>query len=271
MAANSSTSRVALTDDLLDRFIIVPEYKLLFCYIEKVACKSFNNVFRSIRAKWDPRQAENGPFRKNTWVNHSWSKEMLEEAMADESWHKAVFFRNPVERFTSAWASKCRGPDRGDRDGPRHCIAQFEQRNVSFWGAVHKLHRMHVSGLDQDFDPHWRPQAHFCGGLANTLQYYKTVQELTPESSRDKVIKMLEEVGVNVKEIPYFDDSFPRAGEEPTYSPQHNTDAQDQAPKYLQDKPWLARQIVSTYKQDCDLFNLQLPKEQENSVGTDRQ
>ena len=34
---------------LLDRFIVIPEYKLLFCYIDKVGCAMFNHVFRLLR------------------------------------------------------------------------------------------------------------------------------------------------------------------------------------------------------------------------------
>jgi hypothetical protein len=34
----TATTTPHLTDRHLDRFIVVPEYKLLFCYIEKVGC-----------------------------------------------------------------------------------------------------------------------------------------------------------------------------------------------------------------------------------------
>ena len=34
-----------LTNTHLDRFIVVPEYNLLFCYIEKVGCTMFNKLF----------------------------------------------------------------------------------------------------------------------------------------------------------------------------------------------------------------------------------
>ena len=34
---------VLKTNTLLDRFIVVPEYKLLFCYLEKTGCAMFNH------------------------------------------------------------------------------------------------------------------------------------------------------------------------------------------------------------------------------------
>lgn len=91
----------------LERIIIVSEYKLLFCYIEKVACTSFNNLFKCVR-KQQPRA------RGFTWGRYTYkspeynlTRESLGDLIANSSWYKAVLYRDPVSRFVSAHASKC--------------------------------------------------------------------------------------------------------------------------------------------------------------------
>ena len=49
-----SSSSIFKTDDdnnvvLMDRLIVIPEYKLVFCFIGKVGCAMFNHVFRLVR------------------------------------------------------------------------------------------------------------------------------------------------------------------------------------------------------------------------------
>jgi Sulfotransferase family len=51
---------------LHDHWIVVPEHKLLFCFVEKVACESFNQLFASLRSRYDPTQVQGGIWRKNT-------------------------------------------------------------------------------------------------------------------------------------------------------------------------------------------------------------
>ena len=45
---NHTRSPPNLTDELLDRFIVIPEYKMVFCYSEKVGCTMFNKIFTTV-------------------------------------------------------------------------------------------------------------------------------------------------------------------------------------------------------------------------------
>ena len=103
-----------LNDRFLDRFIIIPEYKLMFCYIEKVGCTSFNHLFTSIR-KQDWHWFQNSPQALN------YTKSDLEWILSNPEWQKAVFYRHPLDRVLSAYKSKCEWTDNRDSDGNIHC------------------------------------------------------------------------------------------------------------------------------------------------------
>ena len=76
---------LSLSDRWLDRFIIVPEYRLAFCYIEKVAGTSFNELFREVRG-----QHRSGPtFWRNDPSAHGLQKSDLERIVSTPEWHKA--------------------------------------------------------------------------------------------------------------------------------------------------------------------------------------
>jgi hypothetical protein len=92
-----------LTLEFLDRFILVPEHKLLFCWIDKVGSEAFNRLFRDLR--WVLNSTHpNSPFVINTNMS-SWRHNRaiedhgvagsvgLSNLLQDPSWHKAVFFR----------------------------------------------------------------------------------------------------------------------------------------------------------------------------------
>jgi hypothetical protein len=49
---------------------------------------------------------------------------------------------------------------------------------------------------EQSLDEHFLRQSRFCGGLANTLEYYDTVEALHKSTARYKVNALLERVGV---------------------------------------------------------------------------
>lgn len=225
-----------LNNEGLNRFIVVPEYKLLFCYIEKVACSSFNRLFAELRGQRST-EGRNGRVRwyLNTPEMHKMEKGALERILVDSTWHKAVFYREPLERFLSGYRSKC---EPGHDFDMGHCASEFDPefrtqdhvdehgnenasiwhrikpKNISFVDAVTHLAQLDrdEKAEDQQVDVHWKRQARFCGGLENTLQYYDTVEELRVETARRKVIKMLTKVGVPLpirSSVPHFDALFP--------------------------------------------------------------
>mmetsp|Transcript_10333 Transcript_10333/g.15879 ORF Transcript_10333/g.15879 Transcript_10333/m.15879 type:complete len:333 (+) Transcript_10333:131-1129(+) len=193
--SENSETKPKLTDHNLNRFIIVPEYKLMFCYIDKVGCTMFNKLFRDLRLiTGDIIQAEaNFQLRKDIWwkntpEHHQLSKSDLEDMLADSNWTKAVFYRNPTERFLSAFRSKCEGYD---NDGQDHCEMAFGNQTISFDAA---MEFMQYSKLGEN--AHFDPMHGFCGGLLDTISYYDVVEELEAKTASSKVGSLLNKVGV---------------------------------------------------------------------------
>lgn len=107
-----------LTDEFLSRFLLVPEHKLLFCWIDKVGSKAFNQLFRDVRraanstllAEEAAGIGNGNSTRNNNTLRSVWrqnraiedhgvgGKEGLAEILADPAWHKAVFYRGEEKK-----------------------------------------------------------------------------------------------------------------------------------------------------------------------------
>lgn len=209
-----TSPRPSLSDLLLDRFIVVPEYKLLFCYTEKNACSMFNHLFRMLRLfhpslKDKPDEAAfqaNGTWFRNTPVHHGLERIDLERILQNPEWKKAVFYRDPLARFLSAFRSKCEG---GDHDGFRSCKRTFGKRSISFADAISHLDE---KGNSVFSDQHFIPMSHFCGSVANNLDYYDFVSEVTPDGSEKDVEALLQLIGVEQNVSRFLIDSVVRTG-----------------------------------------------------------
>ena len=237
--------------NLLQRVVIIEEYKLLFCKIEKVADEAFTGLLQhmtdnSNRFRW----GVNTPRSKN------WTKAMLEDALADPAWHKAVFFREPMERFLSGFRSKCEAGH--DRDGQQHCEHAFGtgvyNTTTGFQTAVERLA---ARPSNQPMDEHWEHQGRFCGGLEDTLPHYNTVEQLDPASSRQKVIQLFKDLGVanppaKIKTLnKWFPDQHGRESA-------HLTHAGAAMKQYYRSAE-LVDAVTDYYKQDYILFNISPP------------
>ena len=96
--------------------LIIPEHRLLFCRIEKVACESFQDLFCSLAKHHQtadlPKRETNPLWKTNRGfeVGCSWSKNTaqslgvssatVDELFANSSWLKSVFVRDPLERYS---------------------------------------------------------------------------------------------------------------------------------------------------------------------------
>lgn len=238
----------------MDRFIVVPEYKLLFCYIEKVACKSFNMLFQSLRAPYDPRMNNTNPWYLNTPFQHGLQKHDVERLIADPSWHKAVFVREPLERFLSAFRSKCAG---GDEDGRAICRAAWHRLGIPprFADVTKALGTYH-----QKFDHHFVEQHRFCGGLRHTLPYYDTIVQLDKDSSHEAVKKLLLQIGVNATHVDrLLDGTFPTHHTNATACVScHATNATSLVPAFYSHRG-MVKKVVAYYLADYLLFGLRVP------------
>jgi hypothetical protein len=143
----------------------------LFCMIPKNACSEFLALMMRAqglnRENWNP-QAKGNP---QSFLHWDKSREVLffkdgdshvlEGILRNKTWIKAVFLRDPIERFVSAYLTKIKGknisPETPSWAGTQ-TIGQFV--------AV-----LESEGLHDDIDPHFRLQSSLCG-LSETLSQY---------------------------------------------------------------------------------------------------
>lgn len=243
-----------LTSELLDKFIVVPEHHLLFCYIDKNACTAFNELFMRVRG-----QTVHGGdvWYKNTLDKHGLTAH-LPELLRNTTWHKAVFYREPLERFVSAYISKC--VPHHDKDPESHCKQAFGRATVSFQDAVATIARKDKEeGVRHATNRHFMHQHRFCGGLLDTLQYYDTVEQLDAATSHHKVAKMLRAVGIG--DVPALDTLFPPSNRSVKKSfarrSAHITNAAHTT--YVQDDPRAAGVLTRHYAADYFLFGMPTP------------
>lgn len=97
--------------------IIVPEYKLAFFSVPKVACTTFKFLFRRMSGaqRWDSQDFKlilpHNP--KYNGLKYLWDFPLEEatEIMTSPEWTRAIFVRDPKQRFLSAFLDKSIGDD----------------------------------------------------------------------------------------------------------------------------------------------------------------
>jgi hypothetical protein len=97
--------------------IIVPEYKLAFFSVPKVACTTFKFLFRRINGavRWDSQDYKlilpHNP--KHNGLKYLWDYglEDANKIMTSPEWTRAIFVREPKQRFLSAFLDKAIGHD----------------------------------------------------------------------------------------------------------------------------------------------------------------
>jgi hypothetical protein len=97
--------------------IIVPEYKLAFFSVPKVACTTFKFLFRKMKGieDWDNQDYQlilpHNPRHNNLKYLWDYSLEEANEIMTSPEWTRAIFIREPKRRFLSAFLDKAIGND----------------------------------------------------------------------------------------------------------------------------------------------------------------
>jgi hypothetical protein len=171
----------------------------------------FNHLFRMLRLSL-PEVSQNvteASFQANfTWYrntprHHGLKKTQLEDLLVDPSWTKAVFYRDPVTRFLSAYRSKCEA----GHDTTPDCKSVFGKRYVSFDEALARMEKRRMP-----LNPHFAPASEFCGGLGSTIDYYDVVHELNSETAPRHVKMLLQKVGVDSEMTKSLVDGIVRTG-----------------------------------------------------------
>lgn len=100
-------------------------------------------------------------------------------ALASSRWYKLLVVRDPIDRFASAYRSKCEvqldGSDGRDADGAQHCrkLLRIPQADMSALRVIEELERARRKGYTPATrNPHWLEQRLFCGGVEHSYRYY---------------------------------------------------------------------------------------------------
>jgi len=181
-ADGNGTRIVVYEDDLVirrprSRPILIPEYKLCFFHVAKVASTTFIMMFQRLLNITDQEALEHlhHPYTNGLDYFHPRRLARANKIIQDPTWTKAIFVRNPHERLLSAYLDKgysdfawirwscC--PDTQDclRDGehsfedfvellPRcsdvHWVPQYKRMEPKYWRYINFVG--HLENLTQD-------------------------------------------------------------------------------------------------------------------------
>jgi hypothetical protein len=153
---------VAQPTPWLRNFIVLPWHKMLLCAIEK-------NGFTTLQLVADRVVRMRGRInvRAPRWYSldpshFNMSLPSLMGILHNASWRKVVVYRDPFERFLSAFASKCLP---ATIDGWRHCGQLF--RIYPPQRPTLEVVAERLAGVGHR-DAHWAPQVQFCGATVRT-------------------------------------------------------------------------------------------------------
>lgn len=234
-----------LEDHHLGHFAVDRKHKLIFCWIEKDGTLSFTTMMDTLVNGFGPHPS---PYWEARNLAHL-SKDELESTLADQTWHKAVFYRDPLHRFVSAFRSKC---EVHDEDGKEQCLDEFNKFPITFAEAVRI--KTNAPGNNR----HWEKQSRFCGGLHQTVGFYNTVALLDRATVRAEVEKMLKTVGVDETTIAGLLSQLPEHAKVSDNS--HDTNTEHHISEYFKQVTESEYQaLVDVYQEDYDTFGITPP------------
>jgi hypothetical protein len=159
----------------------------------------FNHLFRMLRL-YHPDVAKNPAevahlanftWWRNTPKHHNLTKSDLEDILVNPNWTKAVFYRDPVMRFLSAFRDKCENTLVGKSSYCKR-FASLGPNSSNFDSVLSQIQNGSLGLLK---NPHFAFTSDFCGGLGSTIEYYDFVQELNSDTPIHVEI-LLDKIGV---------------------------------------------------------------------------
>eukprot|EP00746_Dinoflagellata_sp_MGD_P162500 gnl/MRDRNA2_/MRDRNA2_90089_c0_seq1.p1 gnl/MRDRNA2_/MRDRNA2_90089_c0~~gnl/MRDRNA2_/MRDRNA2_90089_c0_seq1.p1 ORF type:complete len:324 (+),score=50.54 gnl/MRDRNA2_/MRDRNA2_90089_c0_seq1:152-1123(+) len=175
------------TDEFLQRpdtrVIVLPKYKLAFCWIEKNACTEFNQLFNMVNGV-------SGSWGKSSPKNF---KLQVKDLTRENGWKWSTFLRDPVHRYASAFVSKCvQKEDKGDACEPRNAAvgnAKLKKVIEQFTYSI----KANLNRTAAKRNPHYGNQIDFCGGVQNIDFDFVGLLE---GNVHEQVVRMLEKAHV---------------------------------------------------------------------------
>jgi len=268
--------------DNLHNFFIDPKRKMLICATEKVGMQMFADLMCSI-GKWhspedspktvmdrDQFEWEEGCDWHNAQAcdprSHNMNATMIEELLARPDWHKAMFYRDPLDRFLSGYKSKCEDGHDPDR---WICEQVFGEQDATFDRAIATAASWdNTKALPpgKAFD-HFRMQSDMCmGTLKRPNDFYDHVAKLETgsEDTREAVAGWMRSAGISDPEKePAFRKHFPieavaQRSNAVLVAPEHMTHSDESRGAYYRSAMHVAS-IVHQYLPDYEVFNLTVP------------
>lgn len=150
-----------------DRMILFPPGKLAFCGIPKVGYSAWLQFLRFTLGAKDYQSHPHSKIDKNFFLFDRLNPKNQRNILENEKWTKAVFLRDPAERFLSAYLDKIHDNSQWDK-------SMNTRKNMTFAKFVDFVGKSNITcdkdkgelsqlGMTWCMDPHWRPQTWSCG------------------------------------------------------------------------------------------------------------
>jgi hypothetical protein len=247
-----------------DGLVAIPEARFAFCWIEKVGCSLWSTVLSKIFRK-DPGFA--GDSTQGHWQVVKDARKAdpdgVSKVFKDPKATRAVFVRDPLERFASAFLDKC---VTNCKNG--NCVMMWNdgeyRKSISFADAVKWMLKQDVANIS---NRHWSLQSEHCD-LKRRVQQYTHVGLFSKGSFSTDSACLLEKTklgqydsvdGTSKKH--YFDDSS---------FAHHTTSESDKEETNILRKlftPKAAMKLAKHLVQDYTTFQLPLPSWVETATG----
>ncbi len=195
-----SSARLSFGSATMDDWRLVPSHKLALCRIQK----NMNTVLCDLFCSLNKKQHDGGRHVRGVfdfengceWDSASaaylgianWQ---VRSHLRDSRWTKAIFYRDPLSRFLSAFLSKCTDDHDGEWNQEHICKPLFGSRTPSF------SHAAQVVAADNYHMPtglagnHWRLQMDFC----ESFRDYDVTFLITRSTVGADVATMMEAAG----------------------------------------------------------------------------
>mmetsp|Transcript_114661 Transcript_114661/g.214704 ORF Transcript_114661/g.214704 Transcript_114661/m.214704 type:complete len:424 (+) Transcript_114661:76-1347(+) len=231
----------------LQGLFVYPPSKFAFCLIEKNACSTWiKTVMQPLLRKMD--SSEPTPEWKMDYnVSHR-SQEMfgvkgIEQIFHDPDATRAVFVREPLERFASAFMNKCLGSD----------IVNCPVYGRKFGDVVEWA--LQTDLTDAEINGHWRLQAYHCE-LHERIQGYNVIGLIEEDTFAHDMNCVLTRAGLDSFVELYHDVPVVNRGALNTASVLKKLFTPD-----------AARRLIQHMHDDYDLFGLPTPAWVEDATG----
>ena len=221
-------------------YMFKDDVKVMICTIGKVGYRDFRDLVNKMHT-------EKGTEYRIRYLLDRSAGEEADTLVEDPKIHKAVFYRDPLERFLSAFLSLCEGEATTDF---RFCKVAFGKEKIEFKDAV-----LQMPGKDEDNLQEPLKQQHtHCGGITREQldnTFNTTEQLIDMPSTKAAVKKMLANFNLTDKE---FDKYYPMK-----YYKDYSTGALQKVKDYYGKDPRLAAVLIQHYLQDYLIFNMKVP------------